>query len=173
MPAFGPALGFLAVGAFLTFVPDHGAAMPTPEPAPAPPALVNADIPPEYQVAYAEYGGRYCPEIDEYVLAGIGKIETNHGRYAAAGVHSGANPWGAEGPMQLLGSTYQGLQRKYPQDIAGSVYDPATAVSAAAHYLCDGVAEHGSVYGAVYQYNHAGWYVSEVLAQADAYRFGQ
>jgi hypothetical protein len=55
-------------------------------------------------------------------------------------------------------------------DGRADVYDAADAVPAAADYLCSnggGVAE--KLPEAVFAYNHADWYVSDVLAQATAY----
>ena len=40
------------------------------------------------------------------MLAGIGKVESDHGQSDAPGVHSGANFAGAEGPMQFEPATF-------------------------------------------------------------------
>ena len=49
---------------------------------------------------------RTCPGLPWSVLAGIGKVESDHGRSDAPGVHSGANFAGAEGPMQFEPATF-------------------------------------------------------------------
>jgi hypothetical protein len=50
------------------------------------------------------------------------------------------------------------------------VYNSADAVPAAADYLCaHGGGEPGRLADAVFAYNHADWYVADVLAQAAAY----
>jgi cell wall-associated NlpC family hydrolase len=50
------------------------------------------------------------------------------------------------------------------------VYDVADAVPAAADYLCaNGAGEPGRLSEAIFAYNHADWYVADVLAQAAAY----
>jgi hypothetical protein len=71
------------------------------------------------------------------VLAGIGKVESDHGRSPAPGVRAGLNWFGCcAGPMQFNlvngpPSTWQGWSR--PGD---DVYDPADAIPAAARKLC-------------------------------------
>ncbi len=47
-----------------------------------------------------------CPGLPWSVLAGIGKVESDHGRANLPGVRSGSNSAGAEGPMQLLPATF-------------------------------------------------------------------
>lgn len=59
---------------------------------PSPAALT--DIPADYLVLY-QHAATVCPGLDWSVLAGIGKVETNHGRLNAPGVHSGTNNAGA------------------------------------------------------------------------------
>jgi cell wall-associated NlpC family hydrolase len=50
------------------------------------------------------------------------------------------------------------------------IYDPVDAVYAAARMLCANGARNGAdIPGAVYAYNHASWYVAEVLALARSY----
>jgi hypothetical protein len=69
---------------------------------PSPLALV--DIPPTYLIWYT--GALTCPGLPWGVLAGIGKIESDHGRSDEPGVHLGANFAGAEGPMQFEPATF-------------------------------------------------------------------
>ena len=84
---------------------------------------------------------RTCKQLTPYLLAGIGKVESDHGRSSAPGVRSGVNRHGCcAGPMQFsiipAAPTWQGVAR--PGD---SVYDPADAIPAAARKLChDGLA---------------------------------
>lgn len=142
---------------------------------PSPAAL--ADVPGNYLVLY-EHAAPTCPGLDWSVLAGIGKVETNHGRLNAPGVHSGENSAGAGGPMQFLQPTFASVIRKHPPPPGGSNppsrYDPHDAIHAAAAYLCDGGARgNRDLNAAIYQYNHAGWYVRQVLDQAAAYRTAQ
>ncbi|GAA1986486.1 lytic transglycosylase domain-containing protein [Amycolatopsis minnesotensis] len=127
-----------------------------------------ADIPGDYLRAYRA-AGETCPALDWALLAGIGKVETNHGRLKAAGVRSGANFAGAKGPMQFLTPTFNSVRSRH-SGIGSDIYDPGDAIPAAAHYLCDSGLSQGDQYRAIYAYNHAGWYVAKVQNQAAAYR---
>ncbi len=137
----------------------------------APNALAMRDIPPNY---FAWYVGaaRTCPGLPWPVLAGIGKIESDHGRSTAPGVHSGANNAGAEGPMQFLPATFGDYAVNADPGRQLTPYDPADAIYTAARMLCANGARGGSTAGieqAVYAYNHAGWYVSSVMSWAAQY----
>jgi hypothetical protein len=112
-----------------------------------------------------------CPNLDWALLAGIGSVESDHGRSPLDGVSSGQNEAGAMGPMQFIGPTWNGVRRQHPE-IGGNVYDPAHAIPAAAHLLCDTGVREGDVDGAVWMYNHDPAYVEDVKKRADAYRTG-
>jgi len=73
----------------------------------APSSVAVADIPSNYLVLYQQSAARFG--IDWAVLAGIGKLECDHGRSQARGCDpSGTvNGSGATGPMQFLGSTWR------------------------------------------------------------------
>ncbi len=148
---------------------------PTTGTEPSPAAI--SDIPGDYLAVYQQ-AAPTCPGLDWSVLAGIGKIETNHGRLNAPGVHNGENSAGAGGPMQFLQPTFASVVRKHPPPSGGmqppSRYDPHDAIYTAAGYLCDGGArDNHDLRAAIYQYNHADWYVRQVLDQAAAYRAAQ
>jgi hypothetical protein len=137
-----------------------------------PSALARGEIPPEYLELYEAAGARYG--IDPWILAGIGWIETDHGRSKAPGVRSGVNTYGCcAGPMQfsVVGSpsTWDTYGVDGDGDGAKSPYDPADAIPAAARYLVASGAP-GDYRSALFAYNHAVWYVNEVLAKADQYR---
>jgi len=103
-------------------------------------------------------------------MAAIGSIESNHGRAQLAGVHSGANFTGAMGPMQFLGATWAAYGVDGDSDGRRDVYDPDDAVPGAANYLCaNGAGDLARLADAVWAYNHAGWYVDDVLALALRY----
>ncbi|MEU0794718.1 transglycosylase SLT domain-containing protein [Amycolatopsis sp. NPDC005961] len=127
-----------------------------------------ADIPGPYLSQYRAAAGT-CPALDWALLAAIGKVETDHGRLKAAGVRSGTNFAGAAGPMQFLPATFAGVRQRH-QGIGSDIYDPADAIPAAAHYLCDSGLAAGDTRRAIFAYNHAGWYVDKVQDQATAYR---
>ncbi len=138
--------------------------------APAPSRTARAEIPADYLALYRT-SARSCPGLPWGVLAGIGKVETNHGRSPAPGVRSGVNVFGCcAGPMQFnIRNGPPSTWDRYGR--GGNVYDPADAIPAAARLLCANGARGGrDLAGAVYAYNHAGWYVAQVLAYARAYQ---
>ncbi|WP_277675694.1 NlpC/P60 family protein [Saccharopolyspora rectivirgula] len=139
---------------------------------PSPAAL--SDIPGDYLALYRQ-AATTCPGLDWSILAGVGKIETNHGRSNLPGVHNGSNYAGAGGPMQFLQSTFDSVIAQHPIPPGGSTppsrYNPHDAIYAAAGYLCESGARDGrDIYGAILTYNHADWYVSQVLNQAAQYK---
>jgi murein DD-endopeptidase MepM/ murein hydrolase activator NlpD len=130
-----------------------------------PSAAALADIPAEVLRDYQD-AARACPGLSWTVLAGIGKVESDHGRSQLPGVHSGQNQAGAEGPMQFLQATWEAFHLPGLND----VYDVRDAAFAAARYLCaNGAAAAERLRQAVFAYNHAWWYVDEVLAWAGRY----
>jgi cell wall-associated NlpC family hydrolase len=134
-----------------------------------PSALARATIPPAYLISYMD-AAQTCPGLPWSVLAGIGEVETDHGRSKLPGVHSGHNYAGAEGPMQFLPATF--AQFATGPDKPLSLYDPADAIWTAARMLCANGARGGSPAGieqAVFAYNHAQWYVNEVMSWAQKY----
>ena len=130
------------------------------------------DIPPDYLALYRAAAG-VCPGLDWSILAAIGKIETDHGRSTLPGVSSGENSAGAGGPMQFLQATFDGVVVRHPLPAGGasppSRYNPHDAIYTAAYYLCDNGAGRGDLHSAIFAYNHAEWYVQEVLDQAKKY----
>ncbi|MFE3205578.1 NlpC/P60 family protein [Embleya sp. NPDC059237] len=130
------------------------------------------DIPPGYLTLYQQAAAT-CPGLSWTVLAAIGKVETDHGRSTLPGVTSGANGSGAMGPMQFIASTWAAYNPPGSPGHAGGapdVYNPADAIPAAARMLCaDGARDNRSLRGAIFAYNHADWYVDQVLAQAAKY----
>jgi hypothetical protein len=137
-----------------------------------PSQLARAEIPPAYLRLYVAAGRRYG--IDPWILAGIGSVETQHGQSTAPGVRSGVNAFGCcAGPMQfsVVGSpsTWDRYGIDGDHDGRTSPYDPADAIPAAARYLRAFGAPQ-DYRAALFAYNHAGWYVAEVLAKAAQYR---
>src|SRR4051795_4718957 len=137
-----------------------------------PSRAATAQIPPVYLELYQQAGERYG--IDPWILAAIGKIETDHGRSTAPGVRSGVNTYGCcAGPMQfsVIGSpsTWDTYGVDGNHDGHKIPYDPADAIPAAARYLRASGAP-GDYHRAIFAYNHAEWYVAQVLALADRYR---
>ena len=136
--------------------------------APAASALARREIPPLYLALYQRAARRYG--LDWAVLAGIGKVECDHGRDPApACTRQGAvNAAGAGGPMQFLASTWAvygvAVEGTGPPDR----WSPADAIFAAANYLRASGAP-ADYRAALYAYNHAQWYVTEVLRWAERY----
>jgi cell wall-associated NlpC family hydrolase len=128
-------------------------------------------IPPAYLTLYLD-AAITCPGLPWAVLAGIGEVESDHGQSTAPGVHSGANYAGAEGPMQFEPATFAQFAVNADPGQPLSPYDPADAIYTAAAMLCADGARGGTPAGlqnAVFAYNHAQWYVSEVMAWAARY----
>ena len=137
----------------------------------SPSATAVEQIPPDYLLLYIEAAAT-CPGLDWTVLAGIGKVETDHGQSRLPGVTSGANSAGAEGPMQFEPDTFAQYDQPIPPGGAtpASPYDPTDAIYAAARMLCANGARNGAdLHAAIYAYNHSASYVDAVLAAAQSY----
>ena len=117
---------------------------------------------------YVSAAAGACPGLPWSVLAAVGTVESDNGASVAPGVHSGANPAGAEGPMQFEPATFAEYALPVPPGGARppSPYDPVDSVWAAARMLCANGASAGDLPDAVFAYNHSQAYVSEVLALA-------
>jgi hypothetical protein len=140
----------------------------------APSAAARQGIPANYLALYRHAGRVYG--VPWPVLAGIGAIETNHGRSRALGVRSGVNRYGCcAGPMQFNvrnrpPSTWDRYGVDGNRDGRRDVYDPADAIASAGHYLRALLrAADGDLRQAVLGYNHSQAYVEHVLARARAY----
>jgi hypothetical protein len=152
-----------------------GAAMVGGQSAPIPQAVPG--IPAEYLSAYQAASARFELGADGWsYLAAVGKVESDHGRSQAPGVHAGQNAFGCcAGPMQIhngFGSG-DGTWGAYAADGNGDgvkdIYSPSDAIATAARYLRASGAP-ADWRAALFAYNHAGWYVEQVLTQARAYR---
>ena len=150
--------------------------VPTPaqarlSPADAPSAAALADIPPSYLALYTA-AAHTCQGLPWQVLAGIGSVESDHGRSTAPDVHGPTGYISAQGPMQFEPATFAEYAVNADRGHPVSPYDPADAIYSAARMLCASGAAGGSQAGlaqAIFAYNHAGWYVNEVLNQAQHY----
>jgi hypothetical protein len=162
-----------AEGAPVAAPADPPAAPAAAAPAPAPgPAGPVGDIPAEYLALYQQ-AGTTCPQLDWALLAGVGKVETDHGRVDLPGVTSGTNHKGAAGPMQFLRPTWDEVRGKHPE-VGPDIYNPHHAIPAAAHYLCDsGLIKGRGVRAALFRYNRSVPYADRVLAHAERYRAEQ
>ncbi|MFL5832479.1 MAG: lytic murein transglycosylase [Solirubrobacterales bacterium] len=111
---------------------------------------------PIYQACGTEYG------VPWEVLASINKIETGFG------TNLNVSSAGALGWMQFLPSSWEAFGLDANGDGKKDPYNPVDAICAAAHYLKLAGA-HEDLYQAIFAYNHADWYVQEVLLYARAY----
>jgi cell wall-associated NlpC family hydrolase len=137
-----------------------------------PSATALADIPADYLALYRA-ASEVCPGLDWSILAAIGKIETDHGRSTLPGVHSGENAHGAGGPMQFLSGSFHAVLARHHIPPGGATppsrYNPHDAIHAASYYLCDNGVSRGDLHAAIFAYNHADSYVTQVLDQATHY----
>jgi cell wall-associated NlpC family hydrolase len=163
-----------------------GSAVVTSAVQPSPSKAAGTAIPSDYLQLYRNAGRIYG--VPWTILAGVGEVESNHGRSTLPGVHSGANAFGAAGPMQIgiggaAGNTWGGAPVHPASEHVGgvatdgnsdgvaSVYQPADAIDGAAKYLV----EHGAMTnpsGAIFAYNHLTSYVQAVLGWAGVYAGG-
>lgn len=116
-----------------------------------------------YRKLYKRSAKKYGFGEDWYILAAVGKVETDHGE------NMGPSSAGAMGPMQFMPSTWESSGVDGNGDGVANVMDPRDAIPAAAKYLETGGAPK-DWYAALYSYNHADWYVKKVLGVAEGYR---
>jgi cell wall-associated NlpC family hydrolase len=188
-------VGFLVVpmlvvgGSALLFAGASGASCGSSAATLAQPAVSTEaanSIPANYLKWFQRVGLQY--NVPWIVLAGIGKVESDDGRTPLPGVTKGSNDFGAAGPMQIgiggaSGNQWGGAPvHKASLVVAGvatdedgdgtaSVYDPPDAIAGAAKYLtAHGVQQNAPA--AIFAYNHADWYVQEVLSWASTYAAG-
>jgi murein DD-endopeptidase MepM/ murein hydrolase activator NlpD len=93
------------------------------------------------------------------VLAAINKIESNFGQ------NMGPSTAGALGWMQFIPSSWMRWGMDADGDGLADPWDPEDAVFAAARYLAAAGA-HEDLERAIFAYNHAQWYVDDVLELA-------
>jgi hypothetical protein len=111
---------------------------------------------PIYEEAATTYG---LGEEGPSVLAAINFVETDFG------ANMGPSSAGAEGWMQFLPSTWEAVGVDGDEDGDKDPSDPRDAIFTAAHYLqISGAPKDWRA--AVFSYNHADWYVAEVLRDA-------
>lgn len=127
-------------------------------------------IPPAWLDLYQQ-AATTCPGLDWSVLAAVGTVESDNGRSQAPGVWSGANPAGAEGPMQFEPGTFAAYATVGPNGVRpASPYDPVDAVYSAAALLCaDGAGSAATLRTAVLDYNHDDGYADTVLTLSLAF----
>ena len=122
-------------------------------------------VPSSLLTLYKASAEMYCPGMSWTVLAAINEIESGDG------ANVGPSSAGALGPMQFLPSTWAewGISA-FGQPGPPDIMNPLDAVPSAARLLCAaGAGSPATLSGAIFAYNHATWYVAEVLALASEY----
>jgi hypothetical protein len=134
-----------------------------------PSAPAKAEIPTEYLRDYQQAAQRY--HLDWAILAGIGRVECDHGRDPdpSCTKEGAVNSAGAGGPMQFLAGTWATYGVDGDGDGSKDRWDPADAIFGAANYLKASGAP-SDYRRAIFAYNHAEWYVDEVESWAAKYR---
>ena len=117
-------------------------------------------IPPFLLPIYQACGTQYS--IPWQVLASINRIET------AFGTNLNVSTAGAVGWMQFLPSTWKAYGVDANNDGRKDPYNPVDAICAAARYL-NAAGGEDDLRTAIFAYNHADWYVDEVLLYARQY----
>ena len=185
-------LGLLAVplmiGANAFFAASAGCSGQQTGTAGQPPAAAKAkSIPSDYLFWYKKVGQQYG--VPWTILAGIGTVESANGTTTLPGVHSGANAFGAAGPMQIgiggaagdvwggaavhpASQVVNGVATDEDGNGTASVYDPADAIAGAAKYLLEFQVQTDPS-GAIFAYNHLQSYVQSVLFYAGQYAGGK
>jgi hypothetical protein len=114
--------------------------------------------PPKFLIPiYKLAGARY--HIPWQILAAINSIESDYGR------NLNVSSAGAIGWMQFMPATWSAYGVAVDHSGPPNPYNPADAIFSAARYLAaNGGAKH--IRQAIFAYNHATWYVDEVVWRA-------
>lgn len=152
----------VAVVVGLGIVSGATAGVASASPLPKPAAVT--EIPAEYLTLYQQAALAYG--LPWQLLAGIGRVESDHGRNPAA---FRPNEAGAEGPMQFIPSSWA-RYRWASGSLNPDINNPRDAIFAAAAYLKVAGAPT-NIRNAIFAYNHAWWYVDMVLRQMRAYGY--
>jgi hypothetical protein len=134
---------------------------------PVTPVSVSAgQVPSNWLTLYKDSAALYCKGLSWTVLAAIGEIESGNG------ANNGPSSAGALGPMQFMPATWAvwGIDG-FGRTGTPNIMDPLDAVPSAARMLCADGAANGAagLRQAIFDYNHATWYVDEVLQLATEY----
>jgi len=125
-----------------------------------------ASIPGNVKALYLAAADRY--HLPWTLLAGVGMAETAHGRTRAT------SSAGAQGLMQFMPATWAAYGIDGSGDGRADIRNDADSVMSAANYLTASGVTAGvdGVRRALFAYNHADWYVNDVLYYAAAYGGG-
>ncbi|MDF8263516.1 peptidoglycan DD-metalloendopeptidase family protein [Luteipulveratus flavus] len=123
-------------------------------------------IPDQIKQYYVNAANRY--KVPWTLLAGVGMEETAHGR------NNRPSSVGAQGLMQFMPATWESMGVDGDGDGKADINNDADSAMSAANYLTKSGAHKGAegVRKAIFAYNHADWYVNDVLYYAQQYGGG-
>jgi murein DD-endopeptidase MepM/ murein hydrolase activator NlpD len=142
-------------------VPNAEGSLVTPRPLGRPPAVPSVRSYDELLDLWHRAGAAYG--VPWEVLAAINKIESNFGQ------NMGPSSAGALGWMQFIPSSWDRWGMDADGDGIADPWNPEDGVYAAARYLAAAGA-HEDLSRAIFAYNHAQWYVDDVLRLASLFR---
>ena len=142
-------------------VPNAPGSLVTPSPLGRPPAVPAVRSYDELLALWHRAGAAYG--VPWEVLAAINKIESNFGQ------NMGPSSAGALGWMQFIPSSWERWGMDGDGDGIADPWNPEDGVYAAARYLAAAGA-HEDLSRAIFAYNHAQWYVDDVLRLASLFR---
>jgi murein DD-endopeptidase MepM/ murein hydrolase activator NlpD len=128
-----------------------------------PPAVPEQRSYPQLLKLWQDAGAAYG--VPWEVLGAINKIESNFGR------NMGPSSAGALGWMQFMPETWMRWGTDADHDGVANPWDPEDAIYSAARYLAAAGA-HEDIERAIFAYNHADWYVRDVLELARVFSGG-
>ena len=119
-------------------------------------------IPAGIKTLYLAAASRY--RVPWALLAGVGMEETAHGR------NTGTSSAGARGLMQFMPGTWKTYGTDGNDDGRATITNDADSIVSAARFLAaTGARTTAGIRKALYAYNHANWYVNDVLFYAHRY----
>ena len=141
-------------------VPNRPGEIRVPYPISSPPSVPEQRSYAQLQTLWQAAGQAYG--VPWQVLGAINKIESAFGR------NMGPSSAGAVGWMQFMPSTWDRWGMDANGDGIANPWNPEDAVYAAARYLAAAGA-HDDIERAIFAYNHADWYVADVLELAELF----
>ena len=138
-------------------LPNAPGSIRVPSPLARPPARPEVRSYAQLVTLWRQAGDAYG--VPWQVLGAINEIESGYGR------NMGPSSAGALGWMQFIPSTWMRWGMDADGDRIANPWDPEDAVFAAARYLAAAGA-HEDIERAIFAYNHAQWYVEDVLELA-------